>query len=50
MTYSARIVTEIEVDANSLTEAKEISIKKLKDLLDKDQIKIQIEEELDSYD
>ena len=30
MTYSARIVTEIEVDANSLTEAKEISIKKLK--------------------
>ena len=51
MTYSARIIrSEIEVDANSLVEAKTVAIEKLKELLEKNELKLQIEEELDSYD
>ena len=51
MTYSARIIRrEIEVDANSLVEAKTVAIEKFKELLEKDELKLEIEEELDSYD
>tara|TARA_R100000008_G_scaffold85908_1_gene77104 strand:- start:206 stop:358 length:153 start_codon:yes stop_codon:yes gene_type:complete len=50
MIYSARIKSEVEVEAPSLKEAKTAVIKKFKELLDKDEVKIQIEEELDSYD
>jgi len=51
MTYFARIIKrEIEVDANSLVEAKTVAIEKLKELLEKDELKLEIEEELDSYD
>ena len=51
MTYSARIVNrEIEIDANSLVEAKTVAIEKLKELLEKNELKLQVEEELDSYD
>ena len=51
MTYSATIINkEIEVDANSLVEAKTVAIEKLKELLEKNELKLQIEEELDSYD
>ena len=51
MTYSARIIKrEIEVDANSLVEAKTVAIKKFIELLEKDELKLEIEEELDSYD
>jgi len=51
MTYSAIIVNkEIEVEANSLVEAETVAIEKLKELLEKDELKLQIEEELDSYD
>jgi hypothetical protein len=51
MTYSATIVNkEIEVDANSLVEAKAIAVEKLKELLEKGELKLYVEEELDSYD
>ena len=51
MTYSAIIVNnEIEVEANSLVEAKTVAIEKLKELLEKNELKLQVEEELDSYD
>ena len=50
MTYSATIKSEVEVEAPSLKEAKASAIKKFKDLLDKGEVKVQIEEELDSYD
>ena len=51
MTYFAIIVNkEIEVEANSLVEAKTVSIEKLKELLEKNELKLQVEEELDSYD
>ena len=51
MTYSAIIINkEIEVEANSLVEAETVAIEKLKELLEKDELKLQIEEELDSYD
>ena len=51
MTYSARIIKrEIEVEANSLVEAKTVAIEKLKELLEKNELKLQVEEELDSYD
>ena len=50
MIYSARIKNEVEVEAPSLKEAKTAAIKKFKELLDKDEVKVQIEEELDSYD
>ena len=51
MTYSARIIRrEIEIDANSLVEAKTVAIKKFIELLEKDELKLEIEEELDSYD
>lgn len=51
MTYFAIIVNkEIEVEANSLVEAKTVAIEKLKELLEKNELKLQVEEELDSYD
>ena len=51
MTYSATIINkEIEVDANSQLEAKTVAIEKFKELLEKDELKLQVEEELDSYD
>jgi hypothetical protein len=51
MTYSAKIVNkEIEIDASSLIEAKTVAVEKFKELLENDELKLQIEEELDSYD
>tara|TARA_Y100000034_G_scaffold36159_1_gene44460 strand:+ start:165 stop:320 length:156 start_codon:yes stop_codon:yes gene_type:complete len=51
MTYSVWVkYKELEVEANSPTEAKEIAIEKFRELLDKKELVIMAEEALDSYD
>ena len=50
MIYSAIIKSEVEIEASSLKEAKIAAIEKFKELLDRGEIKVQVEEELDSYD